>query len=319
VDESRPDAGYVEIRRVAPDGTGRETLVRIDSVLPGASHRMSAVYVLSTISSDGARLVTSAYTGDAERRKPRWGIVRFDLATGAAEVVYETPHIMNAHPQYSRSLDPERSRDVLVQENHGDRLDPESGCWHSFGAEELGADVHVIRDDGSHLRTMPWGRDGVERCQGHQCWRGRREWAITTTVTRTAGSDGIDRTDCLLIESLPVDGGGHDGLLTPGGVRNELSRTFDGRPRFYHFATDIEGGRLVSDYWLPEGEVELYLALLGEPGREPARSFKYLLKPGTSNTKETHSHPFLSPDGRRAFFNSDESGTLQAYMIEGLP
>jgi hypothetical protein len=30
-------------------------------------------------------------------------------------------------------------------------------------------------------------------------------------------------------------------------------------------------------------------------------------------------HPFLSPDGKSAFFNSDESGTLQAYMIRGLP
>ena len=26
----------------------------------------------------------------------------------------------------------------------------------------------------------------------------------------------------------------------------------------------------------------------------------------------------VSPDGRRAFFNSDETGILQAYMIEGL-
>ena len=28
--------------------------------------------------------------------------------------------------------------------------------------------------------------------------------------------------------------------------------------------------------------------------------------------------PSFSPDGRRAFFNSDETGILQAYMIEGL-
>ena len=28
---------------------------------------------------------------------------------------------------------------------------------------------------------------------------------------------------------------------------------------------------------------------------------------------------FLSPDGMTAFFNSDESGTLQAYMIRNLP
>jgi len=32
----------------------------------------------------------------------------------------------------------------------------------------------------------------------------------------------------------------------------------------------------------------------------------------------SHLHPFLSPDGTMAFFNSDESGILQAYMIRGL-
>jgi Tol biopolymer transport system component len=34
--------------------------------------------------------------------------------------------------------------------------------------------------------------------------------------------------------------------------------------------------------------------------------------------KGSHIHPFLSPDGRTAYFNSDESGTLQAYMIRGM-
>ncbi len=28
-------------------------------------------------------------------------------------------------------------------------------------------------------------------------------------------------------------------------------------------------------------------------------------------------HPFLSPDGQSGFFNSDESGILQAYMVRG--
>ena len=34
--------------------------------------------------------------------------------------------------------------------------------------------------------------------------------------------------------------------------------------------------------------------------------------------KNSHIHPFLAPDGKTAFFNSDESGTLQAYAITGL-
>ena len=37
-----------------------------------------------------------------------------------------------------------------------------------------------------------------------------------------------------------------------------------------------------------------------------------------NDLKQAHIHPFLSPDGSMAFFNSDESGILQAYMIRGL-
>lgn len=42
------------------------------------------------------------------------------------------------------------------------------------------------------------------------------------------------------------------------------------------------------------------------------------LNPRSSWKSEAHIHPFLSPDGRCGFFNSDETGILQAYMIRGL-
>ena len=42
-----------------------------------------------------------------------------------------------------------------------------------------------------------------------------------------------------------------------------------------------------------------------------------IANPGSSWQKDTHIHPFLSPDGRSGFFNSDESGLLQAYMVRG--
>jgi len=57
---------------------------------------------------------------------------------------------------------------------------------------------------------------------------------------------------------------------------------------------------------------------LGEAGKDGARNFQYLLSPKSSCVKTAHIHPFLSPNGKMAFFNSDESGILQAYMICGL-
>ena len=38
----------------------------------------------------------------------------------------------------------------------------------------------------------------------------------------------------------------------------------------------------------------------------------------SSGNEEAHIHPFLSPDGKLAFFNSDKSGVLQAYMVRGV-
>ncbi len=75
-------------------------------------------------------------------------------------------------------------RDILIQENHGNVCDARGAITQLTGG--AGADIHVIRDDGTDFRNLPWGRDGNEFCQGHQCWRGRSEWAITSTGDRAS-------------------------------------------------------------------------------------------------------------------------------------
>jgi hypothetical protein len=106
--------------------------------------------------------------------------------------------------------------------------------------------------------------------------------------------------------------------LTEGGIRNDLSRSFT-KPDFYHFGVDIAGKRLVSDAGPHDKGGAIWLAELDEPGAGPAKRFTFLLNPRSSWKDGSHIHPFLSPDGATAFFNSDESGLLQAYMLRGLP
>jgi hypothetical protein len=212
------------------------------------------------------------------------------------------------HPQYCRSTNAEESHDILVQENHGNVADARGAITKLVGGE--GADIHVIRDDGTNFRNMPWGRDGNEFCQGHQCWRGRSAWAITSTGTQRP-------SEAQLIEGRAAPHAGHAGIKTPGGVRNDLSREFP-NPHFYHFATDIAGKRLITDAAPFNEGGRIYLAEFGEAGKDALRNWTYLLNPKSSCTKNAHIHPFLSPDGTMGFFNSDESGILQAYMIRGL-
>lgn len=312
VNETEVGGGRLTLRRVGLDGSHRETLMVVDSALPGTSFRPSRIYTLSTISSDGKRLALSAFLGDGnEDGAPPYGLMVFDLETSEVRLPIHGPTWSNMHPQYSRSLEGEEVHDLLIQEAHNYRGRPDGTVVSQ--PDKKGTDIHVIRDDGTNFRTMPWGRDGNERCQGHQCWRGRSPWAITSTHTH-------EPEEGQLIEGFPLTDTGHLGKETPGGQRNDLTREFP-RPYFYHFATDMAGKRLISDSApLNEGG-GIYLADFGEAGLEPLQNFRFLLNPrnGPYEPGGCHIHPFLSPDGNLAFFNSDESGHSQAYMIRNLP
>jgi hypothetical protein len=301
VDETVPGGGRLALKRVRLDGSARQTVMVLDGPLPGTRYRASRLYPLSTISSDGKRLAISGYLGDGSEIGAPFGLMVFDLEKAAVELVLEGQSWCNLHPQYSRSLEDEASHDILVQENHGNQCNPQGGIVKLTGG--AGADIHVIRDNGTRFRALPWGRDGQEFCQGHQCWRGRTTWAITSTSKME------------LIESEAVNNCDHLGLWTCGGQRNDLSRDF-AAPGFCHFATDIRGKTFISDCGPRETGGRLFVAEFGEPGAAALR-FKYLLNPRSSWRKETHVHPFLSPDGKTGFFNSDESGVLQAYLVRG--
>ncbi len=308
VNETELGGGRLTLKRVALDGTERETILALDGPLPGTDYRPSRIYPLSTISSDGERVAISGFLGDGETLGAPCGLMVFDVQEASVRLALEGPTWCNIHPQYCRSTDEDASHDILVQENH-DNLPHPDGSTERL-PRRLGADIHVIRDDGTTFRNMPWGRDGNEHCQGHQCWRGRSTWAITSTGT-------IDVSEAQLIEGKAAPYAGHVGLYTPGAERNDLTRDVPA-PQFHHFGTDIEGTRIVSDSKPFDQGGAIYLAELGEPGEEPLQNPRYLLSPGSGCEKGAHIHPFLSPDGTIAFFNSDESGMLQAYMIRGL-
>jgi len=308
VDETEVNGGRLTLKRVKLDGTGRETIAVVDSALPGTGFRPSEIYPLSTISSDGKRIAISCFLGDGNTEAPPWGLMVFDIRRASVSLIIHGPSWCNMHPQYCRSKHRQESHDILIQENHENITDARGNVTQLVGG--AGADIHVIRDDGTNFRNLPWGRDGNEACQGHQCWHGRSGWAITSTGLR-------QRSEAQLIEGRAAPYAGHVGLKTPGGVRNDLSRDFPS-PHFYHFGTDIQGKRIVSDAGPFDTRASIYLAELGEPGRDAARDWKYLLTPRSSCDKGAHIHPFLSPDDKMAFFDSDESGILQAYMVRGL-
>jgi len=308
VDETETNGGKLTLKRVGLDGTDRQTLLVLDTPVAGTGRQPSRTYPLSTIRADGKKIALSAFFGAGREQGRLWGLMVFDLEAAAVEVVLSGPTWCNIHPQYSRSTAQEHVRDVLVQENHQNVCSATGEIRQLTGG--AGADVHVIRDDGMDFRDMPWGRDGNEHCQGHQCWRGTTAWAITSTLTEQPAEQQ-------LIEGRPVEHAGHIGIASPGGRRNHLGRSFP-EPCFHHFATDRAGRRLVTDAGSADDGGRVFVAGLHEPGKDALSDWTCLADPRSSPKKEAHIHPFLSPDGTRAFFNSDESGVLQAYMVRGL-
>jgi len=307
-DQTKPGGGSLTLKRVNIDGSDRVTVLTVDAPLPATDYRPSRLYPLSTIRSDGKRIALSCFLGDGQREEQPFGLMIFNLETPAVELVLSGPSWCNIHPQYSLSTDEEHFRDLLIQENHGNTANPAGDIQRLVGGD--GADIHVIRDDGSDFRDMPWGRDGNEFCQGHQCWHGQSPWAITSTGTK-------DPDEQQLIASLPVAASNHRGLAAPNGQRNHLSRSFS-QPCFYHFATDNTGRKLVSDTGRQDQGGRIFLADFGEKPLDALSSWTCLAHPRSSWDKQAHIHPFLSPDGTRAFFNSDESGVLQTYIIDNL-
>ena len=308
VDETEVNGGRLTLKRVGLDGADRQTLLVIDAALPGVGRRPSRIYPLSTIRSDGKKLALPCFLGDGQTDGQVWGLMVFDLVRQSVDLAMLGREWCNTHPQYCRSTDPRHMRDILVQENHGSVCAADGEVVQLGGG--AGADIHVIRDDGSGIRNMPWGRDGNEHCQGHQCWRGATPWAVTSTSM-------ADPPERRLVESRAVAHAGHHGSASPDGIRNELSRSCPD-PQFHHFATDASGGRFVTDTGPTDHGGRVFAATLNRPGKDALSSWTCLAHPRSSWGKDAHIHPALSPDGAAVLFNSDESGVCQAYMIRGL-
>ena len=307
---SYPEQAFV-VKRVSLEDFRGEVLFTYDGAIPGKSHKLSRLRGPTSISSDGKRLCGWAFLGDGKSVNGPFGILVFDIEARSTRLIFQAEEFCNMHLQYCHSTDAQHSHDILVQHNHGAEVDP-SGTRTRLQASE-GADLHVVRDDTTHWRDVPIGRDGVLFHTGHEQWRGRMPTVISSMSDKSAGRHR-------LFESWPIATDAetsHRGSRIPGARNTDLTRLVPDT-NFDHFSMDPSGMYLVArqGVWRECGHIELYLASFST-GPSPVLSVRYLLTPGTVKQDRNKPRPFFSPDARMVFFHSDLDGPSQIFVAMG--
>lgn len=318
----KDDPDRLVVFRLDLDTLRREEVFGAEGTVPG-TQLSAGSFVVNSISSDNQRVASRSWLGDGRTPDAPYGIIVLDLGLGTADVAAEHVDFHNPHLQYCRSTDPDANHDLMIQMCHGSHIDKDGKLLVGLGGpSELGVDVHIVRDDGSNWRDLPFGRDGRESCIGHQLWRGLGTSAVTVTLQNEDNSYGwADGSQQGVVAGWPAPAdidGPHRGINTPGTRRTVLSRGFE-RPRFCHLATDASGLRFVFDTFpIFDGHRAGMLIYVGSaPDDETPLTFRYLLNTGVTFNAATgyHAHPILSPDGSMLLFNSNFTGIPHAYLV----
>jgi len=315
VDATTPGKGALTLKRVHVDGTQRATLMVVDKPIAGKGTFPTRLYPLATIRSDGNSIVIGAFLGDGQQENAPWAVIAFDLLKLEARIVFADAEMCNPHPQYSRALSDPGRHDLMIQHNHGSRCDPQGNYLRLADHANLGADIHVIRDDGTNFRDVPFGRSPSEIVHGHQEWRGRTD-LIIGGVFQVEGTGKW--TSKPLCEGRAAAGPTpHMGRNVPGAFVRDLTPR---EPDVWlgHTAIDLSGTKIVTDWSTPmvqetenllaPDQQKLIIGMIPETPGDFCR-WKYLLNPrSTWRSQVEHPHPCISPDGRMIFFNSDWLG-----------
>lgn len=276
---------------------------------------------------DGSRIAGLAYMDYGQKPNGEVAIIVIDAATGTSQVIWKAQG-NHSHLRYYPGPEEPYTHDLIVQHSHG-------GVTSEFGRvvpvigpriDAGGVDLHVMRDDGSNLRELPFGRDGIEINIGHQVFRWPSFEVASVILQGNDNSYGwADGTGQHVVTGLPVPA---DPDAPHSGGRNRQQHRFrlcepEHSPRLCHLSVDRTGLKFAFDtfpvYNGKRSGMTIYLGLTDDL-HSPIR-FQYILNSGVNFTgnRTLHSHPILSPDGQRLFFNSDFLGPRQAYMVEGLP
>ena len=293
-------------------------------------------------SADGMRVAFHIFLGDGRTEGAPWGVRIFDLQRGTTWVV-ELDNLTHKGVMYRHgstfcdSSEHAGMYDLVGHASGSPRLadgswrTPADGSWrHPMPpADTSGGHGYTIvfKDDGSDYprrsddpcRVIPLPRPPAYQTS-HAGWRG----AATQSWVASMYNTTPQRWRAPFVEAWPtsITGAERTADANPAdGKWTDLTR-FVARADACHFDFDASGRHFVSDtdgYVLPQ-TCMLYIGTYIEPtcGDDPYFKTKLLGIPRTSwKGQPAHPHPFLSPDGNYAVFQSDFTGRPQINVAYG--
>jgi hypothetical protein len=290
-------------------------------------------------SADGQRVVFHVFLGDGQTEGAPWGARIFDLPSGRSWVVeldnkthkgvgyrHGAAYLPDQPPAGHHDLVTHLSPSPTLADGSW-RTPPDGRYRHPMPPddERLGHGYTLLfRDDGSDYprhasdpcRILPLPRR-PGHITSHAGWRGARAESWVASMYNATP----ERWRAPFIEAWPCTLSPEDRRADrnpPDGRWVDLTRML-ARADACHFDFDASGRHFVSDtdgYVLPQ-TCMLYVGTYQQPGFGEAPYFKTRLLgiPRTSwKGQPAHPHPFLSPDGKYAVFQSDFSGRPQVHV-----
>ena len=263
-----------DVFRMSPDTFEREKIYTVpDEVGPIAIVRSTSVC--------GRRAPITCQPKPGQRA---CAIIDFDKQT--TTVVWDHPDCVNPHEQYCKN----DHRRILIQVNDGVEHDARGQRTRNIG--DNGASLHVVNDDGSGHVILPMGQSPLERVQGHQCWMGNRDEAISTTHRRSNVNEPWRQQR--IVAAKPGDS--EYRIVCEGDVQ-----------AFTHIHTTSDGRYFVTDC---NRTARIYV------GSTTTGRYKLFCSSGATfgSAACTHPHPFFLGNDKTIGFNSDRTGWPHVYV-----
>ncbi len=307
--------------------TGRvEKIISLEGKIPGSECPVGCM-AIEAISFSGLRLGALAYLDYGRKSHGLTGIISLKAGSNAIDII-SRQEFQIAHLRYYPHDCGTLVNHMLFQQNHDAQLDKKGRRINQvWNKNHLGMDLHVIKDDGTAIMDLPFGRDGQEAGIGHQVWCPGTDYVTSIMYQASDNSYGwASGTRQHMVTGRPVSDdriGQHLGRVGREDERFLLSQNYEG-PGLCHLAVDGTGKRFAFDTFpVWNGKKSGMAIYAGETdGQIKPLNFKYLLNSGqvfNSPKGHAHAHPILSTGGDEIFFNSGFHGRSQAFIIKNIP